>query len=206
MPRIMPEPRYFSMPSIEVGAEVLRKRALNCWPWARSLTHPPDAVIHSPAEIDAACPTTRHEIAISARLGSENAEAVLLVVEGDPLDQARQHFLRRRLQFQFHPRNAVSRADCATDSLRDSRRPIDVAWKASDRQRRPLRARDLFPGEPEMALSRELNLALRNSEVPVRAQAAVVARHVWNASSRRMWSVRREVRWRGTLKVLKMAA
>jgi hypothetical protein len=54
----MPDDRYFSMPSIEVGAEVRRKRALNCWPWVRSLTHSPVAVIHSPAEIVAAWPTT----------------------------------------------------------------------------------------------------------------------------------------------------
>src|SRR5215207_7984538 len=58
MPRIMPDPRYFSMPSIDVGAEVFRNRALNCWPWVRSLTHSPDAVTHSPAEIVAAWPTT----------------------------------------------------------------------------------------------------------------------------------------------------
>src|SRR5262249_31136997 len=58
IPRIMPEPRYFSMPSNDVGAEVFRNRALNCWPWVRSLTHSPDAVIHSPAEIVAAWPTT----------------------------------------------------------------------------------------------------------------------------------------------------
>jgi hypothetical protein len=58
MPRIIPEPRYFSIPSIELGVEVLRNRALNCWPWARSLIHSPDAVIHSPAEIIAAWPTT----------------------------------------------------------------------------------------------------------------------------------------------------
>src|ERR1700735_955729 len=58
MPRIMPEPRYLSIPSIELGAEVLRNRALNCWPWARSLIHSPDAVLHSPAEIVAAWPTT----------------------------------------------------------------------------------------------------------------------------------------------------
>ena len=51
------------------------------------------------------------------------------------------------------------------------------------------------------ALSRELNLAARNLEVPVRALAAVAARHVWNASSRRTRSVRREVRWRWTLKI-----
>src|ERR1700733_7961661 len=58
MPRIMPEPRYFSIPSIELGAEVLRNRALNCWPCVRSLVHSPEAVIHSPAEMMAACPTT----------------------------------------------------------------------------------------------------------------------------------------------------
>ena len=28
-----PEPRYFSIPSIELGAEILGNRALNCWPW-----------------------------------------------------------------------------------------------------------------------------------------------------------------------------
>jgi hypothetical protein len=58
MPRIIPEERYFSMPSVDVGAEVRRNRALNCCPWVRSLTHSPVAVIHSPAEIIAAWPTT----------------------------------------------------------------------------------------------------------------------------------------------------
>jgi hypothetical protein len=38
----------------EVGSEVFRNLALNCWPWVRSLTHSPDAVTHSPAEITAA--------------------------------------------------------------------------------------------------------------------------------------------------------
>src|SRR6516225_8814453 len=58
MPRIIPEPRYFSMPSIDVGAEVCMKRDLNCWPWVRSLTHSPDAVTYSPAAITAAWPMT----------------------------------------------------------------------------------------------------------------------------------------------------
>ena len=31
------------------GSEVRRNLALNCWPWVRSLTHSPEAVIHSPA-------------------------------------------------------------------------------------------------------------------------------------------------------------
>src|SRR5712671_4519885 len=58
MPRIIPEPRYFSMLSMDVGAEVRMKRDLNCWPWVRSLTHSPDAVTHSPAAITAAWPMT----------------------------------------------------------------------------------------------------------------------------------------------------
>ena len=57
-----------------------------------------------------------------------------------------------------------------------------------------------------LALSHELNLAPRNLEVLVRAQAAVAARHVRSASSRRTRSVRREVRWRWTSNVLWTAA
>ena len=46
------------MPSTEDGAAVRMKRALNCWPWVRSLTHSPEAVIHSPGATMAAWPTT----------------------------------------------------------------------------------------------------------------------------------------------------
>ena len=46
------------LPSAELGSEVRRNRALNCWPCIRSLTHSPDAVIHSPAAMVAAWPTT----------------------------------------------------------------------------------------------------------------------------------------------------
>ena len=31
--RLTPDDRYFSIPSMEVGADVRMKRALNCWPW-----------------------------------------------------------------------------------------------------------------------------------------------------------------------------
>jgi hypothetical protein len=58
IPRIIPEPRCFSMPSIEVGSEARMKRALNCWPWVRSLIHSPDAVTHSFGDIVAAWSTT----------------------------------------------------------------------------------------------------------------------------------------------------
>src|SRR5215475_12074321 len=54
----MPDDRYLSMPSAELGGDARKNRALNCWPCVRSLTHSPEAVIHSPAEIVAAWPTT----------------------------------------------------------------------------------------------------------------------------------------------------
>ena len=95
MPWIMPELRYFSMPSIDVGAEVFRNRALNCWPWVRSLTHSPEAVIHSPATMGRRVANDGHQIAVSACLRPENAEAILGVVEGDPLDEAGEDFLGR---------------------------------------------------------------------------------------------------------------
>jgi hypothetical protein len=57
------------------------------------LIHSPEAVIHSPAEIVAAWPDDGHQIAVAARLRPENAEAVLAIVEGDPLHKARENFL-----------------------------------------------------------------------------------------------------------------
>ena len=56
MPRIIPEPRYFSIPSTVVGAVALRNEALNWTPWVRSLIQDPLAWTNSPAEIIAACP------------------------------------------------------------------------------------------------------------------------------------------------------
>jgi hypothetical protein len=58
MPRIIPEPRYFSMPSIVVGGAALRNEALNWTPWVPSLTQVPLAWTNSPAEIIAAWPRT----------------------------------------------------------------------------------------------------------------------------------------------------
>src|SRR5208282_1563102 len=43
-----------------------------------------------------------HKIAVTARLRPQNAEAVLRIVEGDPLDEASEHFLRRRLRIRLH--------------------------------------------------------------------------------------------------------
>jgi hypothetical protein len=58
MPLIMPEARYFSMPSSVVGGAARRKAALNWTPWVRSLTQVPLAWTNSPALIAAAAPTT----------------------------------------------------------------------------------------------------------------------------------------------------
>jgi hypothetical protein len=54
----MPEPRYFSIPSIVVGAVALRNEALNWTPWVRSLIQEPLAWTNSPDEIIAAWPMT----------------------------------------------------------------------------------------------------------------------------------------------------
>jgi hypothetical protein len=54
-----------------------------CGPWVRSLIHSPDAVAHSPAGITAACPITRDQFAVAARLDPQNTEAVLLIVVRD---------------------------------------------------------------------------------------------------------------------------
>src|SRR6201987_1198850 len=98
MPRIIPEPRYFSMPSMDVGAEGRMKRDLNCWPWVRSLTHSPDAVTHSPAAITAAWPMTGISSRWARALYAQNAKAVLGFVEGDALDKACQNLPGRRCQ------------------------------------------------------------------------------------------------------------
>src|SRR5262249_30815166 len=58
MPRIMPEPRYFSIPSTVVGAVAFRNEVLNWTPCVRSLIQVPLAWTNSPAEIIAAWPRT----------------------------------------------------------------------------------------------------------------------------------------------------
>ena len=50
----------------------------------------PVAVIHSPAAMVAEWPTTVTKFPVSPRLGPKDAEAVLRIVEGDALDEARE--------------------------------------------------------------------------------------------------------------------
>jgi hypothetical protein len=61
-----------------------------------------------------------HQIAVAARLRPENAEAVLAVVEGDPLDQAGEYFLSRWLRTGPH-------ADCQNIPSYLSARSCDIA-------------------------------------------------------------------------------
>ena len=74
------------MPSAEVGGDVRKNRALNCCPCVRSLTHSPDAVIHSPAAMVAAS-DNGHDITMATRLGPQNAKAILDIMVRDALDE-----------------------------------------------------------------------------------------------------------------------
>src|SRR5208337_5583966 len=53
-----------------------------------------------------------HKITMAARLRSENAEAVLGVVEGDPLDEASEHFLGRWFRIGLHTDRRIIRFVC----------------------------------------------------------------------------------------------
>src|SRR6201987_1110322 len=104
MPRIIPEPRYFSMPSTVVGAVALRNEALNWTPWVRSLTQSPLACTNPPAEIIAAWPTrvmrSRWPRALTRRTQKPFSELWNVTV-----DQPRQDLHRARRRCPRHPRD-----------------------------------------------------------------------------------------------------
>ncbi len=87
------------MPSIELGGEVLRNRALTVGAIVDPFAGCGDPLTGGD---DGGMADNRHQIAVSARLCSENAEAVLGLVEGDPLDEAREYFLGRCLKIGLH--------------------------------------------------------------------------------------------------------
>src|SRR6478735_4833968 len=92
MSRIMPEPRYFSIPSTVVGGVAFRNAARNCRPWVRSLTQVP--LICTPlAGGDAGgMADNGDQVPLPARLHAQHAEAALLVVVRHALDQTGQRF------------------------------------------------------------------------------------------------------------------
>ena len=95
MPRIIPDPRYFSIPSSEVGAEVFRNLASELLavgaivdPFTRS--RDPLAGRNRSGLAD-----NRNQFAMTSCLDPQNAEAVLVIVERDALDQTGQNLLSR---------------------------------------------------------------------------------------------------------------
>src|SRR6516165_8032352 len=102
MPRIIPDARYLSIPSTEVGAEVLRNLVLNCWPCVWSLSHSPVAVIHSPADMTAAWPTTVTSSGRPRTFARITAKAALRILIGDALDHPGEHLPIGRFRARFH--------------------------------------------------------------------------------------------------------
>ena len=79
------------MPSSELGAEVLRNWALNCWPWVRSLTQPP-ARSDPLARRNGGCVADQgDQIAMAAGFDANDAKPVVSVLVGDALDQPGEH-------------------------------------------------------------------------------------------------------------------
>ena len=95
MPRTMPEPRYFSMPSAVVGGVVLRKSALNCSPCVAVGDPDADGVDELAGGDRRRMADDGDEIALAPRLHLQDGEAVVLVVEGHALDRADERFLGR---------------------------------------------------------------------------------------------------------------
>ena len=120
MPRIMPDERYFSMPSAEVGVDVRKNRALNCWPCVRSLTHSPR---RDPLTGCDGCSVTNngYDITMPARLGSQYAKAIFNIMVRHALDEAGKNFLQLILGRVFHTLNSrYVRAKCRSIRQRSS--------------------------------------------------------------------------------------
>jgi hypothetical protein len=80
----MPEERYFSMPSAEVGGDVRLSPVID--PIARSRDPLTGGNARSMANHS-------HDVTMTTRPGAQNAEAVFGIMVGYSLDEARQHFL-----------------------------------------------------------------------------------------------------------------
>src|SRR5437016_5632578 len=81
MPRIIPDARYFSIPSSEVGADVLRNRALNCWPCVRSLVPVTGSGDPFACRNDCRMTDHGHQLPVAARFHPQDREAILFVVK-----------------------------------------------------------------------------------------------------------------------------
>jgi hypothetical protein len=89
----MPDARYFSMPSADVGR---RAQKAGFELLAMGAVVDPFAPCRDPRACNGCgMADYGHDVTMPARLGSQNAKAVLGVVVGDALDEAGQHFLGR---------------------------------------------------------------------------------------------------------------
>ena len=95
MPRIIPDPQIFLIPSIELGAEVFEKPRLELLTVGAIVCPFAGRCDPLAGGDDGGVADHGHQIAVPARLRPEHAEAVLGVVEGDPLDEASENFLSR---------------------------------------------------------------------------------------------------------------
>src|SRR5271168_1924988 len=126
MPRIMPEPRYFSIPSTVVGAVALRKEARNWTPCARSLVQDPLAWTNSPAEIIAAWPTTVMRSRWPRALTRSTQKPFSELWNVTPIDQPSQDFGRRACSWCF--RHQVMMENTALGRYRDQ--ATDGTWRS----------------------------------------------------------------------------
>ena len=95
---------------------------------------------------DGGVPDDGHQIAVSARLRPQYAEAVLGVVEGDPLDEAGEHFLRRRRRIRLHAdRRILLFRQHAKTLRRPPLRELDPKWRRVRRLLDGLRSINSLP-------------------------------------------------------------
>src|SRR5436305_813917 len=118
MPRIIPEPKYFSMPSTVVGAFEEGSPELHA---VDAVVDPAAARLNELAGRNhRGVPKHGDQLPLAARLDAQHAKAVLVVVERHPLDEAGQDLCgqvwRRSLEH-GHPPNVRK---CSAETSRIS--------------------------------------------------------------------------------------
>jgi hypothetical protein len=102
MPLIIPEPRYFSIPQSSWGRS-LEKRGSEL-DSAGTIGDPGSAGLDELASRDhRGVAENRDQVALPAGFDTQDAEPVLVVVEGDALDQTSQDLRRARRRCLCHP-------------------------------------------------------------------------------------------------------
>src|SRR5215468_3322096 len=112
----MPDDRYFSIPSAEVGGEEPRLELL-----AVGAIVDPFAGGRDPLAGGNGCDMANHghDVTMPARPGAQNTKTILGVVVGYSLDEAREHFLGRRFRLRPHVHYPVppSAIKCSSGTL-----------------------------------------------------------------------------------------